>query len=138
MNTETMLALLMFLKPPRCLYKGGHKEISGSKMLAMTLNYLGSQTSIRHLARQFGVTISSFMYCTEKVMMLLMQKGKYVIKWPKKEDYAQIPAQFNKEESGWFCFTIEIVLFISNSIICLLPKTFLFLSIEIPQMLLEP
>ena len=95
MNTETMRALLKFLKPPRHSYKGGHKEISRSKMLAMTLNYLGSQTLIRHLAQQFGVTISCFTYCTEKVMQL-MQKGKYVIKWPKKEDYVHISAQFNK------------------------------------------
>ena len=25
-----------------------------------------------------------------------MEKGKYVIKWPKKEEYAQISAEFNK------------------------------------------
>ena len=68
MNIDAMRALLRFLKPPRCSYKGGCKEISGSKMLVMTLNYLGSQTSIGHLAWQFGVTTSCFLYCTEKVM----------------------------------------------------------------------
>ena len=57
-------------------------------MLMMTLNYLGSQTLVRHLARQFGVTTSCFLYCTLKVMCLLMEKGKNVLKWPKKEEYA--------------------------------------------------
>ena len=96
MNTDTMRAFLRFLEPPRHSYKDGHKEISGSKMLVITLNYLGSQTSVRHLAHQFGVTTSCFLYFTSKVMQLLMQKGKYVIKWPKKEEYVQISAQFNK------------------------------------------
>ena len=76
---DTMRALLRFLKPPTCSYKGGCKEISGSKMLVMTLNYLGSQTSVKHLAQQFGVTTSIYdaipkhAFCQKIFLLLLIE-----------------------------------------------------------------
>ena len=68
MNSNTFRALLRFLNPPKHDYKGGRIQVASSKMLAMTLNFLGSQTTIRQIA----------------------------IKWPNKEDYADIAAKFNK------------------------------------------
>ena len=96
MNSDTFRALLRFLNPPKRDYKGGRIQVASSKMLAMTLNFLGSQTTIRQLARQFGVTTDAFIQNTERVMQVMMVKAKYVIKWPNKEDYANIAAKFNK------------------------------------------
>ena len=126
MNTETMWALLRFVKPLRCSYKGGHKEISGSKMLAMTLNYLGLQTSIRHLARQFGVTISCFTYCTANAERNVCDKMA--------TEGGLCPnicsVQQKKSQVG-FVRKIKFSYLSSNSITYILPKTFLLLSIEI-------
>ena len=55
-------------------------------MLAMTLIYLGSQMTVRHLARQFGVTTDTFIRLTETVMKLLMGIADHVIKWPSKDE----------------------------------------------------
>ena len=96
MNSDTFRALLRFLNPPKHDYKGGRIQVASSKMLAMTLNFIGSQMTIRQLARQFGVTTDAFIQNTERVMQVMMVKAKYVIKWPNKEDYADIAAKFNK------------------------------------------
>ena len=60
MNSQTFQTLLKFVKPHHREYKGGCNQTSVTKMLAMTLNYLGSQTTIRHLAIQFGVMTDAF------------------------------------------------------------------------------
>ena len=65
MNSDTLRALLRFLNPPKCDYKGGRIQVASSKMLAMTLNFLGSQTTIRKLARQLRVTTDAFIQNTE-------------------------------------------------------------------------
>ena len=96
MNSDTFRAFLRFLNPPKRDYKGGQIQVASSKMLAMTLNFLGSQTTIRQLARQFGVTTNAFIQNTERVMQVMMDKTKYVIKWPSKVDYDDIAAKFNK------------------------------------------
>ena len=77
-------------------HQGGRSEIPVSKMLAMMLNYLGSQMTTRHLARQFGVTTDAFIKCTETIMKLLMDLADKIIKWPSKDKYPHIAAQFNR------------------------------------------
>ena len=96
MNSDTFRALLRFLNPPKCDYKGGQIQVASSKMLAMTLNFLGSQTTIRQLARQFGVTTNAFIQNMERVIQVMMEIVKYVIKWPNREDYDEIASKFNK------------------------------------------
>ena len=96
MNSDTFKSLLRFIKPSRWNYKGGQTEVSGSKMLAMTLNYLDSQMMVRHLARQFGVTTDTFIRLTETVMKLHMGIADHAIKWPSKDEYPDIAAKFNK------------------------------------------
>ena len=65
-------------------------------MLAMTLNYLGSQNTIQHLARQFGVTTDAFITCMETMLKLLMEICNSIIKWPSQDEYPYIASQFNK------------------------------------------
>ena len=59
MHPDTLRALVHFLNPKRG-YWGGHKQMTNSKIVVMTLNYLRSQTTVRQLARQYGVTTVTY------------------------------------------------------------------------------
>ena len=96
MHPDTLRALVQFLNPKRRGYRGGCKQMTNSKMVAMTLNYLGSLTTVRQLARQYGVMTDCFIRYTEKVMRLLMENCHKVIKWPERDEYAMIAANFDK------------------------------------------
>ena len=96
MNSDTFKSLLRYIKPARQSYQGGQAEISGYKISAMTLNYLGSQMMVRHLAMQFGVTMDAFIRLMETGMKLLMLIANHIIKWPAKAEYPDIAAKFNK------------------------------------------
>ena len=74
----------------------------------MTLNFLGSQMTISQLARQFGVTTNAFIQNTERVMQVMMDKARYVIKWPNREDYDDIAAKFNKPSVRYMYMYQEI------------------------------
>ena len=69
--------------------------MTNSKMVAMTLNYLRSKTTVRQLARQYGIVTDCFIQCIEKVMKLLMQNCHKVLKWPENDQYATIAANFD-------------------------------------------
>ena len=78
--------------------------MTNSKMVGMTLNYLGSQTTVRQLARQYGIMTDCFIQCMKKVMKLLMDNCHKVIKWPERDEYATIAANFDKSLCITYCF----------------------------------
>ena len=96
MNFQTFRTLLKFVKPWQREYKGGCNQTTVLKMLGMTLCYLGSQTTIRHLAIQFGVMTDAFIQATESIMKVSMDMADSIIKWPNKDEYHNIAEQFNK------------------------------------------
>ena len=98
MHPDTLRALVQFLNPKRRGYRGGHKQMINSKMVVMTLNYLELLTTDRQLARQYSITTDCFIQCTEKVMRLLMKNCHKVIKWPERDEYAMIAANFDKSQ----------------------------------------
>ena len=93
MHPDTLRALVWFLNPKRRGYRGGHQQMANSKMVVMTL---GSLTTVRQLVRQYGITTDCFIQCTERVMRLLMENRHKVIKWPERDEYATIVANFDK------------------------------------------
>ena len=102
MNSDTFRALLRFLNPPKHDYKGGQIQMASSKMLAMTLNFLGSQMTIRQFTRQFGVTTDAFIQNTERVMQVMMEKVKYVIKWPNRRIMTRLLSNLTSLVSGTY------------------------------------
>ena len=96
MNSQTFGTLLKFVKPWWREYKGGRSQTTVLKMLDMTLCYLGSQTTIRHLAIQFGVMTDAFIQATEVIMKVLMDMADSIIKSPNRDEYHNIAEQFNK------------------------------------------
>ena len=100
MHPDTLRALVRFINPKRRDYRGGCLQMANSKMVMMTLNYLGSLTTVRQLARQYGITTDCFIQCTERVMRLLMENCQEVIKWPETDKYAMTVANLTKVKSG--------------------------------------
>ena len=96
MNRETLKSLTKFLNPRRRIYQGGRKQVEPEKMVAMTCCFLGSQLPYKQLAGIFGVTEACFICCTDYIMKLLQDKVNVIIKWPSKDDYPNIAAEFNK------------------------------------------
>ena len=96
MNADTLRALTSFLKPRWRLYQGGREQVSPSKMVAVTVAYLGSQMPCKQLGKLFGLSEGCLLKVTEDVMDVIVGKSKLIIKWPSKEDYADIAAEFNK------------------------------------------
>ena len=102
MNSATLRSLCQFLKAKRRTYQGGREEITASKSVAMTLAFLGSQLPYKQLSSFFGVSEAAFIKSTVYVMELLKAKSSVIIKWPQKEDYAEIVADFNKKRFRCF------------------------------------
>ena len=102
MNFQTFWTLLKFVKPHHREYKGGWNQISVLKMLGMMLSYLGSQTTIRHLAIQFSVMTDGFIQSAEVIMKVLMDMAGSIIKWPNKDEYENIAEHFNKRCVRYF------------------------------------
>ena len=86
-----------FLKPKRRVYQGGREEILPSKCVAITLAFLGSQLPYKQLAGFFGISEACLIKVTEYVMKLLNEKCSSVIKWPEKNDFPAIAAEFNNK-----------------------------------------
>ena len=96
MNKNTLRALTSFLEPERRLYQGGREQVFPSKMVAMTTAFLGSQLACKQLSSMFGISEGCFLKVTEYIMQLLTDKSKFIIKWPNKDEYPAIAAEFNK------------------------------------------
>ena len=96
MMRESIRSLTKFLAPKRRIYQGGRKQVDAEKMVAMTCCYLGCQLPYKQLAGIFGVTEGCFIKCTNYIMTLLKEKVPEIIKWPNKEDYPAVVAEFNK------------------------------------------
>ena len=96
MNKGTLRALTSFLEPERRVYQGGREQVFPSKMVAMTTAFLGSQLPCKQLGSMFGVSEGCFLKVTEYVMHLITNKSNLVIKWPNKDEYPAIAAEFNK------------------------------------------
>ena len=71
-------------------------QVRPHKMVAMTLFFLGSKLPFWQLSRLFGLSEECFIRITDYVMDLLVRKVAEIIKWPSKEDYGRISAQFNR------------------------------------------
>ena len=95
MNKQTLRALTGFLKPVTRVYQGGREQVSPSKMVAITVAFLGSQMPCKQMSSMFGMSEGCFLKVTEYVMQLLTDKSHLIIKWPNK-DYPEIAAEFNK------------------------------------------
>ena len=102
MNADTLRALIAFLNPERRSYQGGREQISPAKMVAITVAFLGSQIPCKQMSKMFGISEGCFMKITEYVMDLLSAKSHLVIKWPSKDEYEDIAAEFNKRRIRYF------------------------------------
>ena len=102
MNKETFRSLVMYLSPARCLYQGGREQVERSKSVAMTLCFLGTRLPFKQLSIMFGVSEECFIRTTDYVMQLLNDKSKLLIKWPEKDEYPAIAAEFNKSRKRKF------------------------------------
>ena len=102
MDKSTFRALTAFLNPQTHKYQGGRVQVSPHKMVAVTLCYLGSHFTYRQLAGMFGLSDQCVFQITEFIMGLLNKKSKFVIKWPKKDDYQKIVDDFNKKPRRQF------------------------------------
>ena len=96
MNKDTLRSLTNFLNPTTRDYPGGRQQIGPAKMVAVAVSFLGSQSPCKQLSNVFGMTESCFATVTEYILQLLTQKSKHVIKWPTKDQYVAISAEFNK------------------------------------------
>ena len=96
MNHQTLRASTSFLKPVTRLYQGGHEQIVPSKMVAVTVCFLGSQMPFKQLSNMFGMSEGCLIKVTNYIMQLIAQKSHLIIKWPNKADYEQIAGEFNK------------------------------------------
>ena len=95
MDKSTFTALTSFLNPKKRQYRGGCLQVRPHKMVVMTLFFLGSKLPFWQLSRLFGLSEECFIRITDYVMDLLVGKIAQIIKWPSKEDYGCISAQFN-------------------------------------------
>ena len=102
MDRSTFTALTAFLNPPTCRYQGGRVQVGPHKMVAVTLCYLGSHFTYRQLSGLFGLSDQCVFQITEFIMGLINEKSKFVIKWPKKDEYHKIAAEFNRKARHQF------------------------------------
>ena len=117
MNRQTLRALTSFLKPVTRIYQGGREQVGPAKMVAVTVCFLGSQMPFKQLSNMFGISEGCLIKVTDYIMQLLVHKSHLVIKWPNKEDYDEIAAEFNKRRIRYF------VQFLKNKFIsCLIEK----------------
>ena len=80
------------------IYQGGHEQIAPSKMVAVIVCFHGSQMPFKQLSNMFGMSEGCLIKVTDYIMKLIVNKSHLVIKWPNKEDYEDIAAEFNKRK----------------------------------------
>ena len=97
MNKQTLLSLCDYLNPKRRCYQGGREQVNGRKAVAMIVCFLGCQMPFKQLSGFFGISERCLIEVTNQVMALLVDKSKLLIKWPDKEDFPDIAAEFNKK-----------------------------------------
>ena len=95
MDKGTFRALTAYLNPKTRQYQGGRVQVKPHKMVAMTLCYLGSKLLYKQLSGISGVCEECYIRTTDHVMKLLVGKCQEIIKWPAKDKYRQIAAEFN-------------------------------------------
>ena len=96
MNADTLRALIGFINPQRRSYQGGREQISPAKMVAITVAFIGSQMPCKQMSQMFRISEGCLIKITEYIMDLLVKKSHLVIKWPSKDEYEEIAAEFNK------------------------------------------
>ena len=109
MDRSTFRALTGFLNPKARTYQGERVQVGPYKMVAITLCYLGSRFTYRQLSGLFGLSDQCVFQVTEYIMKLLNDKSKFVIKWPKKEDYMTIAREFNNKARQQFPNIIGVI-----------------------------
>ena len=102
MNRGTLTALKTFLNPTTRTYQGGRVQVSGHKMVGMTMFFLGSTLPYFILAGIFGISEECFICCTDYIMSLLNDKCNEVIKWLQKHEYHSIADNFDKKRKRQF------------------------------------
>ena len=96
MDQATFRALTAYLNPKTHTYQGGRQQVLPHKMVGMTLCFLGCQLPYWQLSGYFGISEECFIRVTNYVMRLLKAKSSEIIKWPAKDEYRFVAAQFNK------------------------------------------
>ena len=109
MNSDTLRALINFLRPEQKSYQGGREQVSPAKMVAVTVAFLGCQMPCKQLASLFGLAEGCLLKITEYIMSMLSDKSKLIIKWPSKDEYPEIAAEFNKRRI-WYMIQIGQIL----------------------------
>ena len=102
MNKDTFRSLVIFLRPARRLYQGGCEQVGQAKSVAMTLCYLGTRLPFKQLSTIFGVSEECFIRTTDQIMTVMNEKSKQLIKWPAKDEYPGIAAEFDKSHKRKF------------------------------------
>ena len=68
----------------------------------MTLCYLGTRLPFKQLSTIFGVSEECFILTMDQIMTVLNEKSKQLIKWPAKDEYPGIAAEFDKSHKHKF------------------------------------
>ena len=103
MNKETLLSLCDYLQPKQRNYHGGREQITARKCVAVTVCFLGCQLPFKQLRGFFGISESCLINVTDYIMELLNQKSSSIIKWPAKDEFESIAAEFNKKRTRSVC-----------------------------------
>ncbi|KAK4319607.1 hypothetical protein Pmani_009463 [Petrolisthes manimaculis] len=88
---EFLLDIFMHHYNP--IHQGGHKPLSADTLLALTLWYLGNQTTFREISELFGLAESCVHGCIQYGIKILCTVAPTFIKWPTLE---QVPEHENK------------------------------------------
>ena len=72
------------------------EQVERAKSVAMTLCFLGTRLPFKQLATIFGVSEECFIRTTDYIMLILNEKSSQIIKWPDKDEYPAITADFDK------------------------------------------
>ena len=95
MTAATLAALTSYLDMDIRTGSGGIPQTCSSKMVAITVAWLGCQTGYQQLSVLFGISEDALIRCTEKVMARLNEKSKELIQFPKKAQFQSIAEEFN-------------------------------------------
>ena len=95
MREDCVNGLTRFLNPQIRIHPGGREQTDHKKMVAMTLFWMGNESTYKHIATTFGVTENTFIRCTEYIVKLLVDKSGELIKWPWKDQLPQLAAEFD-------------------------------------------
>ena len=111
MNKQTLLSLYDYLSPKWRIYQGGRSQVNPRKAVAMTVCFLGCQLPFKQISGFFSISERCLIEVTNHVMGLLVDKSKNLIKWPDKEEFPAIAAEFDKKRFRYSTYKQSEIIF---------------------------